>query len=59
MLTGSLLWRTGSALVKRRNRVLSEHANNQLLTTLCHAMGLDVDGVGDYSGNVDALLKRA
>lgn len=31
--------------------------NNHLLTTLCHAMGLDVDSVGAYTGDLDAELR--
>jgi hypothetical protein len=30
--------------------------NNYLLTTVCHAMGLPIDSVGEYSGNLDAEL---
>jgi hypothetical protein len=31
--------------------------NNRLLTTVCHAMGLELEGIGDYSGNLDAELR--
>lgn len=32
--------------------------NNQLLTSICHAMGLQVTSVGDtYTGDLDAVLK--
>ena len=33
-------------------------AHNQLLTTICHAMGLDIPSVGDgYAGDIDALVR--
>lgn len=31
--------------------------NNQLLTTLCHAMGLEVASIGSYSGDLDSVLR--
>lgn len=31
--------------------------NNQLLTTVCHAMGLEIAGIGAYSGDLDAVLR--
>ncbi len=32
--------------------------HNQLLTSVCHAMGLEVASVGDtYTGNLDSLLQ--
>ena len=31
--------------------------NNRLLTTLCHAMGLDLPSVGTYAGDLDSLLR--
>lgn len=31
--------------------------NNQLLTTVCHAMGLDLTGIGAYSGDLDSVLR--
>lgn len=31
--------------------------NNQLLTTVCHAMGLEVPSVGAYPGDLDSVLR--
>jgi len=31
--------------------------NNQLLTTLCHAMGLEIASIGAYSGDLDSVLR--
>jgi hypothetical protein len=36
----------------------SNAPNNQLLTSMCHAMGLMVPSVGDtYTGDLDGALK--
>jgi hypothetical protein len=31
--------------------------NNQLLTTVCHAMGLEIASIGAYPGDLDAVLR--
>jgi hypothetical protein len=31
--------------------------NNQLLTTVCHAMGLELAGIGAYPGDLDSVLR--
>jgi hypothetical protein len=31
--------------------------NNQLLTSVCHAMGLEIAGIGAYSGDLDSVLR--
>jgi hypothetical protein len=31
--------------------------NSQLLTTLCHAMGLQIPSVGAYPGDLDSVLR--